>query len=84
MCAGSFRVDRAAVVMGVVVASLLIANHLEWLAEVHYCRGEPSEAGHPLTGEKKKGKGKTSEKQLKHLEFCVIFECSSARQRSKT
>lgn len=33
--AGCFRVHRAAVMVGVVVSSLLIANHLERLTEVH-------------------------------------------------
>lgn len=35
VCAGCFRIHRTAVVVGVVVSSLLIADHLERLTEVH-------------------------------------------------
>lgn len=35
VCAGGFRIHRATVMVGMVVPSLLIANHLERFTEVH-------------------------------------------------
>lgn len=56
MRACGFGIHRAAVVVAVVVSSLLIANHLEGLTEVHQCGREPSETSHSLLekGDKKK------------------------------
>lgn len=35
VCAGCFRIHRAAVMVGVVVSPLIVAHHLERLTEVH-------------------------------------------------
>lgn len=50
--AGRLRVDRAAVVVSVVVSSLLVADHLERLAEVHQSGREPRQPRHPLNGKR--------------------------------
>lgn len=54
MRAGGFGIHRAAVLVGVVVSPLLIADHLQRLAEVHQCWGEAGEASHPENGIGKK------------------------------
>lgn len=59
MCAGGLRVDRAAVVVGVVVAPLLITYHLEGLTQVHQRRGQPGQTGHPTED---KGRGRKRDK----------------------
>lgn len=46
MCAGSFGIHRAAVLVGVVVSPLFITDHLQRLTEVHQCGGEAGETSH--------------------------------------
>lgn len=46
--AGSFRIHRAAVLVGVVVSPLFITDHLQRLAEVHQCGGETGETSHSV------------------------------------
>lgn len=74
--AGGFRVDRPTVVVSVVVSSLLVANHLERLTEVHQGGREPRQPSHPL-----------KERGRKNVEFffqssvcvCWIFPATLCR-----
>ena len=47
MCAGGLGVDRTAVMVGVVVPPLLVADHLQGLTQVHQDVWELGQADHP-------------------------------------
>lgn len=77
--AGGFRVDWPTVVVSVVVSSLLVANHLERLTEVHQGGREPRQPSHPL-----KERGRKNVEFFSQYSVCVLNFPRHSMQKHKT